>query len=968
MVDIKRNERDWAGQLISWLKSAIEKGGTVFQDVTNDTGVKMQSGRTKFPDVLLFADKVSGVVFNGWELKFPDTPVDDAAMLANALEKAKMLKSDSFVTWNGAEAVIWGIDTHHYTADTLTRLKTYQRIPSISVRDDMADPLKYSAHEGELKKRAYDILHDLGVLFRNGHLKPAIDISGNIVDAIRSAGMVIIPQFQLAIEEEKGRNRAFREAFGKWKIYEGATIRILSASSKRREYVMPEQVLAKFMYYNLVGKILFYLTLSENLGGELEPMSVAKGQDVKAALWELFGKAGEIDYQAIFKPYFTDCIRYSPLVDEALLQLLETLALFDFRILPAGVIGNILENLVPASEKQKFGQYFTPETLANLVAYPAVRTNADVLFDPTSGTGTFLNSFYKILGFHGNKNHSQLLNQIWGNDVSHFPAMLSVVSLYKQDVTVTDNFPRVMRSDFFNLEVGQAVEFPNPHNHKERTEVPLPLFDGIASNFPFIQQEDIQNERLTAFFREKFQNEQPAFVSGGNFKVNERSDYFTYCVYNSIRFLKQDGCLAAITSNAWLGKEYGLQFKRFLLDNFHIRYIVRSTAEHWFKDSQVSTIFMTLERGASDAPTRFVTINKKLGRLFSNGDIYTQLGQIEDFYAEVDNCDSVGSASWTRNGIFRNLYNKADGSVCVSIVPRDALCKSVAAGRNWGEFFYSPDLFSNFENSLTRYFPRIVNVIRGERTGWNDMFVIKSNEAGATGIQGKYLMPYIKSPGELDRIEFGAGYKHWVFVCQDSIDKIDAGTRKWIEKFQNAQNKNGSKTIMEACGGHRPYWYSLRPKQAQIITAINPYDRFFFTYSKQPFTIDQRLIAMQVQNGYDVELIAALFNSVITFIALEMRGTSRNLGALDLNANYLKEIRLLNPDLLSKRQKDMIVKAFAPLKNRPIGDIVDELGREDRKAFDKTIFECYGFSECLLEPTYKLLASAATERISLCKK
>lgn len=40
---IKRNERDWAGQLISWIKSAIERGTTVFEDATNDTSVKMEN-------------------------------------------------------------------------------------------------------------------------------------------------------------------------------------------------------------------------------------------------------------------------------------------------------------------------------------------------------------------------------------------------------------------------------------------------------------------------------------------------------------------------------------------------------------------------------------------------------------------------------------------------------------------------------------------------------------------------------------------------------------------------------------------------------------------------------------------------------------------------------------------------------------------------------------------------------------
>jgi len=54
-------ERAWTGHVISWIKEAIERGQTIF-------------GRTKFPDILLFSNKISGIVFNGWELKFPGTP------------------------------------------------------------------------------------------------------------------------------------------------------------------------------------------------------------------------------------------------------------------------------------------------------------------------------------------------------------------------------------------------------------------------------------------------------------------------------------------------------------------------------------------------------------------------------------------------------------------------------------------------------------------------------------------------------------------------------------------------------------------------------------------------------------------------------------------------------------------------------------------------------------------------------
>lgn len=299
-TSVKRNERDWAGQLISWLKSAIEKKVTIFQDATNDTSIKMESGKTKFPDILLFTDKISGIIFNGWELKFPDTPVDDYEMLNNALEKAKKIRAESFVTWNGMQAVIWGINTAEYTIDTLVRIKEYPKEATISSREDLSDPINFVKNEPLLKQRAYNILHDLEHLYTEGKLKPAINITRNIVKAIQDTASIIIPQFQLSIENEKNINTLFRSNFNKWKIYESSTLKILSSSSKRAEHIVPEQVLAKFTFYNLVGKILFYLTLCENLSGELQRVKIEKTHNLKLILNSYFERAQKIDYQAIF--------------------------------------------------------------------------------------------------------------------------------------------------------------------------------------------------------------------------------------------------------------------------------------------------------------------------------------------------------------------------------------------------------------------------------------------------------------------------------------------------------------------------------------------------------------------------------------------------------------------------------------------------------------------------------------------
>ena len=99
-----------------------------------------------------------------------------------------------------------------------------------------------------------------------------------------------------------------------------------------------------------------------------------------------------------------------------------------------------------------------------------------------------------------------------------------------------------------------------------------------------------------------------------------------------------------------------------------------------------------------------------------------------------------------------------------------------------------------------------------------------------------------------------------------------------------------------------------------------------------------------------------------------MRGSSRNLGALDLNADFLKLIKMLNPNLLSKKDIDAIIAAFQPLKNRTIDSVFEEVTRTDRRNFDATVLRCFGLEERLLDSLYNMLISAVNDRITMSKK
>lgn len=961
---MKLNERAWAGQIISWIKQAINDGTTLFQDATNDEGLKVASGRTKFPDVLLFIDKVSGIVFNGWELKFPDTEADNTEMLENALEKAERLKSDSFVTWNGTEAIIWKIKDDKYSISGLEKLKVYPKEKDIISRNDLADRNNYKKHEAKLQKRLNEILHDLGQLYQDGKLKKAINISSNIVEAVLQTSQHFVPQFQNEINELKGDDSSFRKEFNQWKIVESATLKILSTSSRRVEKVEPEEVLAKFTYYKFIGKILFYLTLSENLSGKVSKLELTDSKKVQKQLNDFFDQAKKIDYQAVFESDFTDKIPFNETIDELLFKLVSVFNEFDFKVLPNEVIGHILENLVPQEEKQKFGQYFTSETLANLVTFSAIRSRNDVVIDPTSGTGTFLNSFYHTLKFFGNKNHQQVLNQIWGNDISHFPATLSVINLYKQRVDDTANFPRVIRKDFFTLVPKQTIAIPDNKDIDKINQIPIPKFDAVVSNFPFIQQEDIPNEILNTQFESEFAKTQTAFLNGNKFEINGKSDYYIYCFYNSLKFLKGSGILSAITSNAWLGKNYGLQFKKFLLDNFHIKYIVKSNAEHWFKDSKVSTIFITLEKGTSKEPTKFVTVNEKLENLFTN----KSLQQFEDFYTEIDNCTNPHNANWEEDNQFKNVFHKTDKTLTVSIVEQSHLVNSLASQENWATYFVNQNPLSVFEDKLINPFPNIYDTGRGTRTGWDNMHIISNEENKTLKIEKEFLLPILKTSQQLKTIAYSNISEYNLFVCNEDEKTLKAkypNAYKHIKKFETTTNKTGI-ALAEVLKTRKPFWYSLAPEEsANIFISINPSQRLFFSFSKSPLYLNQRLVAIRVKKK-DVEIVSALLNSIVSLLIVELNGVTRNLGALDLNADFFKtKMKMLDPSLLSESQKKNILSKFVPLSKRQIQDYENEYQQKDRIKFDEEILNAYGFKADILPQLYSLLTETIRNRVEM---
>lgn len=967
---MKLNERSWAGHIISWIKEFINNGATIFQEATNDEGLKVNGGKTRFPDVLVFIDKTAGIVFNGWELKFPDTLADNEKMLINALEKAQFLKSDSFVTWNANQAIIWGIIDSTYDLKHLYEIKRYEASKNITKRSDVDNRLSYLKHETELKETLDTILADLASLYNQGIIKEAINISSDIVEGIKNSADYLIPLFQDTIKSQVNSDLGFQSDYNRWKILEKATLDILKSSSRRRENVVISQVLAKFLFYKVIGKILFYQTLSKNLPQHIQPLDIKDELPIKEQLNAFYETVREIDFQAVFGTDFTDSLPYNNAIENILRSLIQLLNSYDFRILPSEVIGTVLENLVPKSEKQKFGQYFTPTTLTYLVSLSALRTKNQIVFDPTSGTGSFLDTFYKIKSRLGQIDHQTLLSQIWGNDISHFPAILSVINLYKQDVTVSNNFPRITRRNYLNLTPHSILSFPDSQNETTLIDEEIPFFDAIISNFPFIQQEDIQNDLLSAQFETEFGTTQPSLLKNNRFELNERSDYSVYCFYHSLKFLKDGGLISAISSNAWLGKEYGIQLKRFLLDNFTIKYVVKSNVEHWFKNSKVSTIFTTIQKGKSDNPAKFITINIKLESLTSSMNEVEIIDFYRELYSEIDYCDLEGNTSWILDSQFDNVYHKTDGTIKVSIVSKQHLKDQIETQENWNINFIAENPLQQFQDLLIKPYPDLIDSGRGTKTCFDDFHILNQETIDKYNIENDVLFPILKSSRDVTSIKHNLTNDHKLFVCDKTEQDIDVnfpGIKRWLMVGKQMTNQKGIPLPEKFVRiDKRKKWYSLSPEEsANIFISINPNKRLFFGYSEAFISLNQRFTAIRVPVN-EVKFYCSLFNSILSLLSVELNGIARSDGALDLNANFIQsKIKILNPELVDKNSKQRIIKAFIPVSVREQLNYDQEFTQPDRKNFDKVVFREFGFDVGFIPKLYELLCQTMTDRIEM---
>ncbi|MDP2920607.1 MAG: N-6 DNA methylase, partial [Dehalococcoidia bacterium] len=784
MPDYKSNEYEFQGMVVGWLNEFLAAESYPFDTATQNPSLKTGESKTQFPDIQLWINYQAKLGFCGWELKTPKTKADDSTLLEDAAEKAHAMKAEYFVTWNMRDTIIWTTPNIGERVKAEHRRKQYPALYQINSADD----LKNEVHKISLKNRAKEILDDLTVLKNKGTLQSITADDTFFVKKLRAAVDSLYPDAEKSLKKKAAFDIGFRKDLAGWASKQGT---VLQAGDEFYRMV------ARQMVYRLLARIIFYETLTGKFKKLPElNLNGLSGQKAVEKLKELFSKAADIDWLAVFQTDLADTIELSEDSIDVIHKLIDDLNYYNFALLPHDVIGAVFEKLIPEEERHTLGQYFTRENLVDLILAFCLRTPDATVIDPTCGTGTFLIRAYDKKKTGGLYDHKQLLSHLWGVDIAHFPAELATINLFRQDISDPTNFPRILCQDFFDIQVGQTHKFPplkaSLDPNFQLIDEKMPLFDAAVGNFPFKRQELISKqvpnykEKLEKVIKEEWLAEYPdafdfpendkkyiqdavkagkkVIKNNAEFKLSGQADIYAYLFFHTARFVKEGGRMGFITSNSWLDVAYGYELQKFMLNNFKLVAILESRCEPWFEDAAVNTIVTILEKCSNKAErdnniVKFVKIKKKLTDLIPYDMKLEALKRWQHLENLVDFIDNTGHEHIeTSKGVVENSLNgletKEAANFRIRIKRQGELLDELnieSKTVKWGKYLRAPEIYYEIVEQCSDKlinFNTMANIKRGITTGINEFFYLTEDRIRHWGIEDEFLIPVFKSPKE----------------------------------------------------------------------------------------------------------------------------------------------------------------------------------------------------------------------------
>jgi len=900
MAKINYNERSWAIDVISEINLILQNKGWHFMSAGGESTI-VNDKSSLFPDVLIFKDKSKDVILQGWELKMPDTQINDAELIGNAVKKAKILQRESFILWNVKSAVLYTKQGEIF--------KIFKSWNDININARVEVKQKESLWKGLLTI----ILQDLNNFFELGVISDDVLVDILAVDAVIDVVLENISSTATNLKNVTKRQSKLDAEINKWWLSSATEYGFnpTSETDKKSKF----NTLSKVILTDWVFKIIFANVIKRHFNEARAIEKIKDGTTIDHAgtiirtisehcnFWNIFSSNLAIEY-------------ISSNAWSQIVQLNQFLSSINLEEIEIGILHRLLESSIASAKRKVAGQFATPKKLAELLTRLTIENKEGIVIDPCCGTGTIINQAY-LLKEEYEIDQDTIVNSVWASDKHSFPIQLSTLTMTKPNTI--GKVLNIFRADVIDLKIGTPIEFKDPNNGNiiEKT---FPCVDYVVSNLPFIKSKEIRvlNPNITLI------NQSIKDKTKSNVELSGKSDIFAFIPFYLHSILSEKGKIGLVLSNAWLGTDYGELFLQLVQSYFDIEIVVISAKGKWFNNADVvTTLFIASKRD----PETVLDLQRKIFfcTLMEKIDSIDDIKQLSESILLCEDSENVVTQTYSINQI-KQLE---------------------AIGIPWCGYFSDLSWLNTVSNKLVNC-NQIFNFTRGERRGWNALFY----PASGHNIEADYIKPVLKNlkgaPGLFCTADKEA------FCCSKSISELEelnhTGALNWINSFKNQNNKTGVpliKTLSKA----NMYWYEMKTyNMADFVANIN-YDKSLFiaSFSNRSF-IDQRMIGLSIKPEYQQEnkkLLLALLNSTLSMFFIESYGFGRGLGALDLReTKFERDFKVLNPKVLSDKQKSNILAAFESIAQRNRFPLEQELEQVDRIYFEGLLFDYFGISDC----------------------
>lgn len=899
MAKIRYNERSWAIDVISEINLYLANKSWHFKSAGGESTISNEKS-SLFPDVLIFKDHTKDIILQGWELKMPDTPINDAELISNAIKKAQILQRDSFILWNVKSAVLYSKQ-----GNTFSILKTWNDI-------EINNRTEVKPKENLWKSLLQTILTDLNSYFETGDISDSVSVEILSVDATIDVILENIPSTVDTLKNNTRRNSRLDAQINNWWLSSATEYGFNPTSAKDTPNKLP--TLAKVILTDWVFKIIFANVLKRHFNEARIIETINSETSVEEAKQII----ASISEHCNFWNIFSDNLAISNISTSAwkqIIQLNQFLCSINISEIEIEILHNLLQSSIVSAKRKVAGQFATPQKLADLLVRLTIENKEGTVIDPCCGTGTIINQAYALKEEY-DINQDATINSIWASDKHSFPIQLSTMTLAKPN-----NIGKVLnifREDVIDIEIGKDITFKDPNNGNDVIKQ-FPTVNYVVSNLPFIKSKEIEvlNPNITEI--NNFIHEE----ADTTITLSGKSDIFAYIPFYLHKLLSENGKIGLILSNAWLGTDYGEIFLALIQKFYDIETVVISGKGKWFDNADVVTTFL---------------IAKK-----RNPNTEPDVNRIISFCTLKESIDVIPDIKQLSENI---LLGTTNDIVSIQNYSTNEITNLETIGIPWCGYFANLNWLSDISEKLIDC-NQVFNFTRGERRGWNALFY----PALGHNIEAEYIKPILKNLRGTAGLYCTADAE--AFCCSKSIDELvqlnHTGALEWIRSFENQNNETGV-PLTQSLHKANMFWYEMKTdNMADFVANVN-YDKSLFiaTFNNRSF-IDQRMIGLSLKAEFQTEdrvLLLALLNSILSMFFIESFGFGRGLGALDLRATkFERDFKILDFQSLSDGQKQAITDAFQPISQRNRLPLEQEIEQADRINFEKVLLEIFGIAE-----------------------